>query len=243
MQSPLPTPRARHAFTLIEMLVVVAIVAVMLGFAVPAVAPIFRGSQLTVATDEIAGLLNTGRQEALATDRTVEVRFYQFADPESPGESQANPATWRFHSAQLFQIDNQGVATALGKSQLLPARMIMDSGATLSTILTSPSLYKNTPSSSGTTCLVAFTTAPNNNDLQIPIPRAGTNYYAYAFRFARDGSTDLTRASPSTAAPTPVNWYITLHNETDGDQLTAPPTNYATVQVDPYNGSVRVYRP
>jgi uncharacterized protein (TIGR02596 family) len=52
-----------------------------------------------------------------------------------------------------------------------------------------------------------------------------------SFRFRPDGSTDL---------PKNVQWYVTLVQ----DEFDNPtPTNFFCLQIDPYNGSLREYRP
>jgi hypothetical protein len=70
------------------------------------------------------------------------------------------------------------------------------------------------------------------------IPRIGKAYGFYAFQFSRSGSTSLVgNASQS-------NWCVTLVNAIDlnGQGLTLP-RNYTTVTIDPYNGSLKTYRP
>ena len=219
-----PLRKRDKGFTLVELLVVVSVIALLLVFAVPAVAPIFRGSQLSVAADEVAGLLNTGHQAALASDRTVEVRFYQYANQENAGEILNDPTTWKFHALQLVQMSNQGVATPLNKPLVLPARVVIDSGPTLSPLL------------SGSSALPKTFNPPA--DPQVPIGTCGTSYNTFAFHFARDGSTNLPKSS---------NNFVTLldvHDaSTHSNPITTPPKNYATIQIDPYNGSVHLYRP
>lgn len=58
----------------------------------------------------------------------------------------------------------------------------------------------------------------------------GTNYSAYRLRFLPDGSTDLGVGT----------WFITVNAS---QETAAAPVNYATIQVDSHNGSLRLYRP
>jgi uncharacterized protein (TIGR02596 family) len=66
-----------------------------------------------------------------------------------------------------------------------------------------------------------------------PIPRVGTEYHAVSFRFLSDGSTDL----PKTGAL----WFLTVRLL--NDRSNSVPPNYVTVQVDPYNGHIKTFRP
>ena len=206
-----------------ELLVVLAIISVMLGLVVPAANTMLRGSQMTQGSQMVNDQLELARQTALSTNRTVEVRFYQFADPQTPGETTGSPSTGKYRALQLFEIQESGSAVALGKVQIVPPSIIIDSGATLSSIIGSGSASPAVPTLSGTQT--------------VPIPRVGTQYNSVAFRFLPDGSTNL--------SPTSGNqWFVTLHNLTDGDPVKpVPPPNYYTVQVDATNGHIKNFRP
>ena len=65
-------------FTLIEVLVVLSIIAVIVAFTIPAMAPALKGSKLRQSADQLEALL--ARENS-----PVEVRFFRFEDPESPG--------------------------------------------------------------------------------------------------------------------------------------------------------------
>ena len=73
--------KLRAAFSLVELLVVITIIAIIAGFAVPAVTGIMRGSALTQASQLLTDQLSMGRQLALSKNRAVEVRIYKYADP------------------------------------------------------------------------------------------------------------------------------------------------------------------
>ena len=68
-----------------------------------------------------------------------------------------------------------------------------------------------------------------------PLPRVGANYRYVALRFHPDGSTDL--------LPTAGPWFLTLHDEVQGDGLAQPPANFSTIEMDPVNGSLKFFRP
>ncbi len=210
MTSP---PKHTRAFTLVEMLAVIAIIIVLAGLLAPAASTILRGSQLTQASDTLVSSLALARQTAISNNCSVEVRFYQYGDPGNPGEQAAVASSGKYRAFQLFKVDDTGATTALGKVTQLPTSILIDLNATLSTLLGSP---QSNPSAS--------------------IPRAGTNYNWCFFRFRPDGSTNL---SPTT----PAYWSLTLHNLVDGDNRASPPPNYATIQVDSVGGAVTSYRP
>ena len=72
-------------FTLIEVLVVLSIIAVIVAFTIPAMAPALKGSKLKQAANQMEALLAGAHQRAITENRPVEVRFFKFEDPESPG--------------------------------------------------------------------------------------------------------------------------------------------------------------
>jgi uncharacterized protein (TIGR02596 family) len=206
----------RSAFSLVELLVVMAIIGLLATFLAPAVSPILRGSRLTQAGDQVVAVLSLARQTALTTSHSVEVRFYQYGDPEVPGESASSPTTGKYRAIQAFEYKDDGTATPAGKMAKLPLSIIIDAGATLSTLLT----------------LTKTWTPP---DEKPTLPIVGTKYNCCAFRFLADGSTNL--------STTGALWFLTLHNLIDGDTMASPPSNYTTIKIDPMNGSLKAYRP
>ena len=210
------TRKEIRAFTLFELLVVIAVIGMLAMLLVPTATTLLKGTQLSQAGQLLGGQLGLARQLAIAKNRTVEVRFYRYGDPEIPGENAGDPTTGKFRALQLFQIRDDGSASALSKVQSVAVSVILDSGATLSPMLQTPKTWAT-------------------NDAQVPIPRVGTSYDCRAIRFFPDGSTDLTK--DGTLA------FATLHALTKGDNLASPPANFATIQVDAYNGHIRTFRP
>lgn len=211
-------PPRKYAFTLIELLVVIGIILILMAFTVPAANRVVRGSALTQGAQMLRDQLSLARQVALTKNNPVEVRLYKFADPDAPGEREEGG---EFRALQTFEILASGTAIAQSKVQELPTSIIIDSGSTLSTL-------------AGPTRDKQWVAPADPKDPKVKIPRVGTDYECRAFRFTSDGSTDLT--------PTD-GWFLTLHNFTDGDDLSTPPANFVTLQVDPVNGDIREFRP
>lgn len=210
-----PSSTSRTAFSLIELIAVISIIVIIAAFAVPAANTILRGSQLTQAAQLVSGQLSLARQQALTRNRSIEVRFFQYADGEQPGEQPDSPESGKYRAIQMFEVLENGVPIPLSKLERLPVSIVFNDKA-LSTII-----EDKTPQ------------APTPSDPELP--RGVNKHYKYvSFRFRPDGSTDLS----------PIKqWYITLHSLTDEVQGSTPPPNFFTVQIDPVSGSTRNYRP
>ena len=222
-------PARTSAFSLIELVVVIAIIAIIATFTVPAATTILRGSAITQASQTLSDQISLARQMALSKNRAVEVRFYQYADPEAPGETLTSPTTGQWRGIQLFEVLESGVAVPLDKAQPLPISVVMNPGTTAAGTLSS--LIKcaapNTPK----------ITAAAASDPELP--RGVARKYNYvAFRFLQDGSTNL---SPAQAG----GWFVTIHNLTPpvDPSATKPPANFFTLQIDPVSGSIKGFRP
>jgi uncharacterized protein (TIGR02596 family) len=213
-------------FSLIELLVVCAVIGVIAGFAVPAVVTMVRGTQLTQGSQLISDQIALARQTAISRNRSIEVRIYRYSDPEVPGEDPKKPEDGKFRSFQIFELLENGAALPLNKAQRLPATVVMNKGE-ISTLLNHLPLQKASASSGDPELAV------------LPADSGGRwNYLYVSFRFRPDGSTDLPITGPSNG-----RWYVTLHGNESPEELSKPPANYFTLQIDPVSGATKSYRP
>lgn len=208
-------PTRPGGFSLLELLLVVALMVIMATVTAPTIGYILQGSNLSIAEGQFQGILQMARQTALARNHQVEVRFYQYADAD---QAEVGLANGHYRGVQIFEISDSGAAIPRTKLQKLSTGVIMDSNSTLSSILTQTNL--------------------NTTNL---LPTVGTNYNCSSFRFRADGSTDLSISPPTP----PGTWCITLHTlKVPGvDGLSTPPPNFITFQIDPVGGSVMTFRP
>ena len=75
------------AFSLLELLVVVAILAVLAGVSLPSIVSVLQGRNIEAAGAMFADAVSLARQEASAGSRTVELRIYR--SPSGTGSWQA----------------------------------------------------------------------------------------------------------------------------------------------------------
>jgi len=220
-------------FSLIELMIVIFIIIIIAAFVVPAASTVLRGSQLTQGEQVLYDQLSLARQYALSKNHPVEVRFIRYADPETPGESDAsgNPiiANAQYRAIQVFDtldaIDpttNDFVRAPIDKPAILPQSIVIDKG-TLSTII-SQTASGNAGPTQGT---------PGPKDPQMP-RNVGTKYDFVYFRYMPDGSTNMGQTG---------TWCVTLHNINDVINGTTPPPNFYTIQIDPVSGAMKQYRP
>lgn len=228
--------RPRAGFSLIEMLMVIAIIGIIATFAVPVATKMIRGTDVTRGSQILADQLTAARQQAIARNKQIEIRFLRFADPETPGESATQPETWKVRGIQLMEVTGSGVPVQLQPIQRLPGPMVLNEGR-YSSLFDSSGSATQTP--------LRF---KNANELQDPaIPRfrkSEARRYSYAsFRFYPDGSTSLSAKG---------NWFVTMHSWLETTKLSAAAgsdtdpiktVNYFTVQIDPISGATRTYRP
>jgi uncharacterized protein (TIGR02596 family) len=205
--------RGSRAFSLLELLIVMTIIVIMASLMGPTLNSALRGTALTQATDKVLGVLSIAHQTAITKAQTVEVRLYSYVNPETPGD------TGQGHAIQAFSVDDNGVYTPLMKAQILPNTVIMATNSTLSTLMG-----------------LANSTAPAT----YAIPKASNTYTCASFQYYRSGATSLVSSSQATTV-----WGITVVNMIDmmGTNASTLPVNYATVVIDPYNGSLKTYRP
>jgi len=228
MSTPLSTDKSKSAFSLIELLVVISIIAIIGAFAVPAAGQLLKGSSLTQAANALTDQTAAARQYALTRNRTVEVRFYSFIDREDVNA--AGQATPYFRAMQYFEIADGGVPNPIGKFIRFANTIVMNPDPTLSNLLQS--------GNNGAYPKLISTPLQNDPDLPRGVAR---NYTYIAFRFQPDGSTSLSL----TAGTPPGLWFITVHLLSDLGRANggAPPPNFFTWMIDPVSGVSKVLRP
>lgn len=230
------TATASHAFTLVEMLMVMGIILILFSLVVPVTTTMLKGNDLTQAGQDLSNQLGVARQLSLTQNHPVEVRFYQYGDPSKSGESATDPSRgWKFRALQTFVISEAGVATAVDKVHKLPNSVIIDSGATLSTLISNVSTGNTSSSGTSVGSGPTLTSTPQT----VLLPDIGPYYNSVAFRFFPDGSTNL----PLAAGTTVNSWYLTVHPFQYGDNPGTVPPNFLTIQIDASNGHTRVFRP
>lgn len=211
-----------RAFSLVELLTVIAIISILAALSVTAFNQISRASKLAAAGQSLVDNLNLARQTAMTRNRRVEVRIYQF--PSAPGSSDT-----ACRAIRLFLVQSAGDLLPLTKTICFQDPVVLsDSGtnlpnssSTTSTILAPTDISKNA------------TTDATNDATKWPVPGM-TTYQYISFNFLPDGGTDLDPGK---------NWLATLMLANDPLIANSLPANYLTVRIDPVIGKASVFRP
>jgi uncharacterized protein (TIGR02596 family) len=227
--------RLPHAFTLVEMLTVVGIIALLVALVTPTLVDVIRSTRLNSSGDSLVNRLSLAQQSAVARSSEVEMRFYKYIDPDSD-----QPTVDHYYAYQVVEMPNGG------KPQPLSEVYYLDSGILIS--------------KSGTYSPLLETSAP-----QMPLEAGGSQYlfspntgvgggsveYA-ALRFYADGSCRvLNSETPGNTAvamalaytvPPLAESFMTVMESRYVDSASVP-QNFYCLQIDSYTGKVRTYRP
>ena len=164
--------RRPPAFTLIELLAVIAIMIVIGSLIAPAVTAILRGGMMTRATNDFTGILESARTEAMAKNTYVWLGFQNALVTDS--STKKNPLYWQLRVGVVRSKDGSASLsssnyTSSGNVFRYDNVAIVDTSGTLAMSPTSPALSKmkaamgtlNLPGVSGTAC--ASTTTFTNS--------------------------------------------------------------------------------
>jgi uncharacterized protein (TIGR02596 family) len=174
-----------RGFTLIEILVVLAIIAVIVTFTVPNLGPVLKGSKLKQAADDLERALANAQQVAITQNHPVEFRFFRYDDPDNPGSESF------FRSYQAVQVitspeDHRQVVEEKVVTQVesFQSPFVLAEGE-LSTLINSDALEQGSAD----------------------VPRADNAEYV-AFEFRPNGATNL-------ATVDMPHWTLTLIRDSD----------------------------
>lgn len=206
----------RKAFTLTELLVVMAIAGILAAVSIPAVSSMMQSYHLTGSCQAILGQMTMARQEALSKNRSVQVRFYLCAD------KQGNKA---YRAIQAFR-ENTDVAgnsdmVAVTKPYVLPEGMWIVFGGPNNNTTASTLLDTTVSGASSST-----------GDAEHPLPQPHGVCPYVSFRFRPNGRTDLIADS-----------LVTVASERAPVAANDLPNNFITLRIDCVNGNVSVYQP
>lgn len=236
MNRQLSPKESKPAFTLIEMLVVVAIVSLLLAFSTPALMRTMQASRLASTGDSLIGAISEAQQLAFAQNVSVELRFFSYA--ADFGDANI------FGAYQMFKIvvvTNGTGANAQSKESVVPVGNLIKLSEGIA-IVTDVEL---SPILSGT-------------QLQDVKDGGGVGYSGIsgatycAIRFMPDGTCRKVGGSttnqgitlPTLAFQTLPESFLTITYES-GIAINSKnlPANFYTIQIDPYTSKARSYKP
>lgn len=226
-----------NAFTLVEMLIVVSIIAIILAALLPPIVNSLAANRLTAAGNQLQSLLSQAQQIASSEGRPVEVRFYKYQPTNTPGNTEA------YRSIVLMRHYDSGepspftdeagtiltnpISVHHGEFLHLPEGVAIASSPSASSILTLPQADTQQENHSYN--------LNSNSRTPYEFPAENPEYRSFIFR---SSSTNLP-ANPSD------RWFVTLVADNDEERktpITSVP-NYYCVQIDPINGRITTYRP
>jgi uncharacterized protein (TIGR02596 family) len=225
----------RAAFTLVETLVVVSIIVLILALTGPSLLGTMQASKLTSAGGSMVGFLSEAQQLAVTLNTPVEVRFFRYKVAPDTFES--------YRSYQMFKVSTPSVVSGatvnfeelfepLGQVFRLPEGVIIPHEPELSPMLDGEGF-------------------PDVTDDK-PNGYSGVADAKYvAIRFMTDGTcrrvTSVAAGSNSIGGlvfQTLNLSYFTLAGNIGIELSVASlPKNFFTIQIDPFNGKTRSYRP
>jgi len=207
-----------RGFSLVELLCVVAIIALLAGLSAGAFGGFARSFAITQSADDLKNLILLARQDAITRNSPVEVRFCR--------KTASDPVLY----VQSILRPPDGSLRALSRPLKVNEKVVVDMDTTRST------LFAQTNAVSGSTGFAA-----NTSTISLP-DFAGTAYQVFSISFRSDGTTSLPWNLGTNSLPgkQPAFPSVTLR---DSRTTNNPPANFATLLLDPASGKPTVIRP
>jgi len=208
-----PSFRSSQAFSLLELLVVMAIVGALSAVAVGTFNQTLRGTRITSTAQAVSDAMSLARNTALARNVPVQLRFYKLPDIDLP-----NGAPTIYRGMQIFVCESRAT-NALTKPILFPQQIVISANAKKSSIL---QLTETTPGGSDPAKLSGMT---------------------YTYIFMTFGANGIVQPASNALLTSTNEWYVTLQAQRDLATDSSWPINYATVKINPVTGSTQIFQP
>ncbi len=167
--------RHRNGFSLLELLIVIAIIGILTALAVPAVSSISRSYQMTAAGHAVLNTLVQARQAAITKGYPVQVRIYKLPDYNQPGTG--SPTVYR--ALQAFVEGDPITTGGASASPLTPLAKASFFSSPVQILVGKSSLL----------------TLPATSSPQETLPGYGKNYSYVSFRFKPSGQADISTST------------------------------------------------
>lgn len=260
--SPSSPVAAAVAFTLVELLVVMAVIVLVIGFVIPAVSGLKGAGDVNKAVYDIAGVLEQSRTHAMSNNTYVYVGFMEADASQSGGTTPQRSGTGRLSIAVVATKDGtQGFST----SQLSSWNGVYPTFANNLSVIGKPLIFDNVhlaadlgtmPTSGGLARPVLSNKRYNLGDTEcrsatpFDYPVASNNLGQGKYSFTKVIQFDPQGAArvQVTAYPTTIVPYLEIDlQQTRGTVVPAISSsskgNVAALQVDGMTGTVHIYRP
>lgn len=214
MRNLIPSRFGRSgAFSLVELLTVIAIISVMAASTVPALRGTLDGASLVGAGEVVTSSIALARQTAMSRNLPVELRMYRHDD--------GNGDSYRLLGLVIpASASGQAADEWISSAKTLPGHIIMDDTGTYSTILSEAE--------------ASATAAPWSGTESSTAPGILKNKSYVGFQFRPDGSTSLSSAEP---------WCLSLKNPKSQPEPDRPAANFVSIVVDSATGRTLAYQP
>ena len=224
-----PARRGRfRAFTLIEMLVVMAIMVLALTALIPAVTSLSKSSGRQAATNNLIAAIEQARAEAIKSGQPTYVVF-----PTFTSAAQSTLDRYNYRSYAIFEDDaaNPGSVKQLTGWKSLPTGTALRSAGTAALSNLAPTASpapSQTPTFSftpdtGTTPLYQYLKFNSNGEVEAPAPPANVLLGIFEGYAVSNGSEVVTGAKDGNGNPLAAE-YVSVSRITGRAQPTATPT-------------------
>ncbi|WP_170156794.1 Verru_Chthon cassette protein D [Roseimicrobium gellanilyticum] len=228
------------AFTLIELLIVITVIAILIAVAAPTILGSVGASRLTSGGETLVGLFSEAQSRANSNNRPVEVRLYRVPSEEDALNGASAEGFYRgvvfTEYYQTGELDPRA-ATQKAYTQLMrplavvrKAMHLLPGGTAISEDVQMSTLIGNRPDSldgDGQTVDAVLRVG----DKYIPFTPPASKYRSFVFY---PEGTDLDEAA---------KWYLTVTSTENAEKAPTEVRNFYTIQVDALTGRLSSYRP